>query len=104
MQNLYREKDFLGRRGTFVPEMCSGTERETSMKNFCDIIPHWNGWTYVLDGVEAECSFHTYELAFEAAKSQLARESRLSVFRRLGLNGDLLPVLPTVFPQAPARG
>jgi hypothetical protein len=74
------------------------------MKTFCDIVPRWNGWTYVLDGVEAESSFHTYELALEAAKSQLARESRLSAFRRLGLNGDLLPVLPTVLPQAPAGG
>jgi hypothetical protein len=71
------------------------------MDKFCDIIPHPAGWTYVLNGVEAECSFHTYELALEAAKVEVARETRSRVFRFQSLNGEMLPMKPSAFPQGP---
>jgi len=70
------------------------------MNKYCDIIPHCDGWTYVLNGVEAGCTFHTYELALEAAKLQLLEEQRERVFRQKGVNGEMLPIGPPVFPQA----
>lgn len=74
------------------------------MEKYCDIVPHADGWTYILNGVESECAFHTYELAVAAAKSRLAMETRQRVFRRRELNGDMLPVRPVAFPQAPFAG
>ncbi|MFN7103479.1 MAG: hypothetical protein ACK4N1_12760 [Pseudorhizobium sp.] len=61
------------------------------MDNYCDIVPHPAGWTYILNGIESDCSFHTYELAVEAAKVQVARDARKRVFRLQGLNGEMLP-------------
>jgi RNase P/RNase MRP subunit p29 len=69
------------------------------MDKYCDIVPHPDGWTFVLNGVEAECSFHTYELAVEAAKARLARDRRKRVFRFQGLNGEMLPVPGNVLLQ-----
>ena len=71
------------------------------MNKYCDIVPHSAGWTYVLNGVEADCSFHTYELALEAAKAELARETRTRVFRLQNLKGEMLPVNATALPQHP---
>ncbi len=69
------------------------------MDKYCDIVPHPAGWTYVLNGVEAECSFHTYELAVEAAKARLARDMRKRVFRFQSMNGEMLPVTGNVHLQ-----
>ncbi len=62
------------------------------MDKYCDIVPHPGGWTYVLNGVEADCSFHTYELAVEAAQARLARDTRKRVFRFQSLTGEMLPM------------
>ncbi|HEV7433647.1 MAG TPA: hypothetical protein VGO22_02060 [Pseudorhizobium sp.] len=62
------------------------------MNKFCDIIPHSAGWTYILNGVEADCSFPTYELAVEAAKVEVTRQMRQRVFRYQGVNGKMVPV------------
>lgn len=69
------------------------------MDKYCDIVPHAGGWTYVLNGVEADCSFHTYELAVEAAKAEVAQGMRKKVFRFQGLNGEMLPVSSGAFLQ-----
>ncbi|MCJ8520148.1 hypothetical protein ABID21_003148 [Pseudorhizobium tarimense] len=74
------------------------------MTKYCDIVPHSAGWTYVLNGVEADCSFHTYELALEAAKAQIARDARSRVFRLQNLKGEMLPVNATSLPQGPCLG
>ena len=64
------------------------------MNNFCDIIPHPAGWTYVMNGIESRCSFHTYELAVAAARVEMAKRKHSRVFRRMELNGEMLPVQP----------
>jgi hypothetical protein len=74
------------------------------MDKYCDIAPHANGWIFILNGVESECSFHTYELAVEAARAHVANEARERVFRRQGLNGAMFPLQPKAFPQGPFIG
>lgn len=74
------------------------------MDKYCDIAPHANGWIFILNGMESECSFHTYELAMEAAKAHVANETRERVFRRQGLNGVMFPLQPTAPSQVPPIG
>lgn len=64
------------------------------MQNYCDIVPHATGWVYVIDGIQSPSYYHTYDLAMDAAKSEIARRglSDDKVFRRQGLNGDMMPV------------
>ena len=71
------------------------------MDKYCDIVPHPDGWTYVLNGVESDCAFHTYELAVEAAKARVARDMRKRVFRFQNLKGEMLPVPTGLSPQNP---
>jgi hypothetical protein len=68
--------------------------RHIKMEKYCDIIPHATGWVYVIDGVQSASYYHTYDLAVDAARAQLARAgtAREKVFRRQALNGEMLPV------------
>ncbi|SFB18250.1 hypothetical protein SAMN03159496_02203 [Rhizobium sp. NFR07] len=61
------------------------------MQNYCDIMPHVTGWVYVIDGVQSASSYHTYELALEAARTQLRSHGgyETKIFRRQGLNGNM---------------
>jgi hypothetical protein len=66
------------------------------MQNYCDIMPHATGWVYVIDGVQCASFYHTYELALEAARSQLASQGgyHTRIFRYQGLNGSMMPIQP----------
>lgn len=72
------------------------------MKNFCDIVPQWNGWAYVIDGVQSASCYHTYDLAMDAAKAELAKSGMANrkVFRRQEINGQMKP-LPIVHQIVP---
>ncbi|MBA4785020.1 MULTISPECIES: hypothetical protein [Pseudorhizobium] len=74
------------------------------MDKYCDIVPHPAGWTYILNGIESDCSFHTYELAVEAAKIQVMHDARKRVFRLQGLNGEMLPFATAITKEASRLG
>ena len=80
----------FGSPNMFIPP----GRRHIEMEKYCDIIPHATGWVYVIDGVQSASYYHTYDLAMDAAKAQLARSgsTRDKVFRRQALNGERLPV------------
>lgn len=66
------------------------------MEKCFDIIPHSNGWIYLLEG-QASASYPSYSLALKAARAHAARETdtlRRIVFRRLELNGQMSAVKP----------
>jgi hypothetical protein len=73
------------------------------MQNYCDIMPHATGWVYVIDGIQSASCYHTYELALEAARTQLATRGghHSRIFRYQGLNGIMLPIQQ---PQMPGAG
>jgi hypothetical protein len=64
------------------------------MQNYCDIMPHVTGWVYVIDGVQSASSYHTYELALDAARLELRSHGgyETKIFRRQGLNGNMTPI------------
>ena len=64
------------------------------MQNFCDIMPHATGWVYVVDGIQSDSSYHTYELALQAARNHIALGGGgpSHVFRRQALDGGMLPI------------
>ncbi|WJH40980.1 DUF2188 domain-containing protein [Aliirhizobium terrae] len=76
------------------------------MQNYCDIMPHVTGWVYVIDGVQSASSYHTYELALEAARAQLRNHGgyETKIFRRQGLNGNMTPIHAVGAIQSPNSG
>jgi hypothetical protein len=76
------------------------------MEKYCDIVPHATGWLYVIDGVQSASSYHTYDLAMDAAKAKIARDGLVQdkIFRRQALNGDMLPISALAATQAAPRG
>ena len=74
------------------------------MENYCDIVPHATGWIYVVDGIQSASSYHTSELAMEAAHAYLARSKRQNrkVFRELEVSGRMVPMTASRPGGAPA--
>jgi len=64
------------------------------MEKYCDIIPHATGWIYVVDGIQSASSYHTSELAMEAAHAYLAsaKSPRRKIFRQLEVSGKFMPI------------
>lgn len=76
------------------------------MHNYCDIMPHATGWVYVIDGIQSASSYHSYELALDAARTRLATRGgyQTRIFRSQGLNGSMLPIQPPVAVLPPSVG
>jgi hypothetical protein len=64
------------------------------MQNYCDIMPQATGWVYVIDGVQSASSYHTYDLAVEAARRQITKGGgyETKIFRRQALDGNMKPI------------
>ena len=64
------------------------------MEKYCDIVPHATGWVYVIDGVQSASYYHTYELAVDAARANVARKGNAGekIFRIQALNGEMMPI------------
>lgn len=65
------------------------------MQKYCDIVPDATGWIYVIDGLRSPSFYHTYDLALQAARTELARRGRPvhDVFRRQAMDGEMHPVM-----------
>jgi hypothetical protein len=76
------------------------------MQNYCDIMPHVTGWVYVIDGVESASSYHTYELALDAARAHLKGRGgyETKIFRLQSLNGNMTPIHSVSAMQVPSSG
>lgn len=76
------------------------------MHNYCDIMPHATGWVYVIDGIQCASSYHSYELALDAARCQLASRGgyETRIFRSQGLNGAMRPIQPPDHVLPPSVG
>ncbi|KQW31771.1 hypothetical protein ASE36_05980 [Rhizobium sp. Root274] len=63
-------------------------------ETYCDIIPHADGWAYVLEGRQSAV-YPSYRLAAEAARTcseQVAGNRRKFVLRQQDLRGRMLEV------------
>lgn len=67
------------------------------MQKYCDIMPDATGWVYVIDGVQSASYHHTFELAVEAAKSNIHHVGRSEnrIFRLQDCSGRLRPIPDT---------